>query len=162
MEYKPEGIHIIIRGKYAGKRRSAEWLVFNDYPHFLELLKESNESKGNKNEMQLHLEWLSSKIKTLPIRMMCPQCKTKPAALLVMPPNGLPIHSYTCCENASCKEQLLEKSKQREIAFIPINFSLLEKFPKAKDRPFLASFFKSCYMLPELLNKEVLFNFFHT
>jgi hypothetical protein len=159
MEYKPEGVHIIIRGKYAGKRKSAEWLVFNDYPHFLELLQET--SQGTRNEMQLHLEWLSRKIKSMPIRMMCPQCRTKPASLLLMQ-NGFPVHTHTCCSNESCKEKLLEKSKSREIIFLPIEFPLLEKFTKAKDRPILASFFKSCFMLPELLNEEVLFNFFHT
>ena len=159
MEYKPEGIHVIIRGKYAGKRRSAEWLVFNDYPHFIELLRKSNQCTRNKT--LLHLEWLNEKIKTMPIRMMCPQCRTKPASLLIMK-NGFPVHTHTCCESESCKEKLLQHSKQREIEFIPINLTLLEKFTKTKDRPILASFFKSCYMLPELLNEEALFNFFHT
>ena len=69
--YQPNGSYVIKSGKRKGK--VLELLMFNDYLFLVWMLQKLNKaSKGGKNELHLHLEWLIQKGENRQVKMICP------------------------------------------------------------------------------------------
>jgi len=161
--YQPIGPYRIKSGKRKGK--VLELLMFNDYSFLLWMFQKLERvSKGGKNELHLHLEWLIKKGETRQPKITCPQCGKRPVRYFsVVYERGGDFSIgpyYTCCEDPKCIYELRAQALDKSPQFLPFYFSVIKNFQLKFDQKRIANLFLEVFELPKPLTRKIAFKFF--
>ena len=156
----PEGPYRIRSGKNAGN--TLEQLMFQK-PHLVfywEKLQRG--SRGNKNKLHPHLEWLLRQGENRRAKILCPQCRKRPVAYFSVVYSGRDDFSlgtpFTCCGNDECYNKL-ESLALAPLEVLPLRFSVMKKRSRLFQRK-VVELFRRVFRLPKPLGVEESFMFF--
>lgn len=154
--YCPSAPYKIGQGKRIGD--FLELMMFTDYAFLVWWLKQLNKwSRGSKNDLHLHLEWLIRRGEKVMPSMLCPWCKERPVRFFFVHriPNGdcsiSPL--FVSCDNPDC----FAKPQGQAFRF---RFSSMKVFRRKINRNQLAKLFRIAFRLPQRLTPRAAFDFF--
>jgi len=161
--YQPTGPYVIKAGKHVGK--VLELLMFEDYGWLRWMLQLLNEkSKGEKNELHLHLEWLLARGEDRQPIMLCPHCSQRLVECFsVLYSHGgdfLIGKDFVSCRQ--CVDRVKDMAIGRQPQILPLRFSVMNHFRSNTDRRRVAGLFRTVFGLPDRLSKQEAFRFFNT
>ena len=113
-QYEP---YIIQSGKYKG--RLLEDLILEDFSTIMIWLSYQKEDEKASNGLQERLKLLSNRIPAT--KMQCPICREKSVKYFLLLDSQINLKKLVCCENQSCKDQLLLNHPDNY--FLPIKLS---------------------------------------
>lgn len=140
MGEKQEYSYVFQSGKHKGMSVGA---VFLANPVSLARIYQNSfrdrKSVRNPNQLQLAIESLLEKIKTLEITRICSYCKQRSVSSFLLPDSGVISNKLLCCDDPECKAQL--KSARTGSLHAINDFMLLISYvPKPEARKILSIF----------------------
>lgn len=166
--YIPNAPYVFEKGRYAGK--TAEWLMFKNYPYLLLLLNKADHGlrrNGSRlNRMHRHLRWLKPQGENRVARRncLCGDPLTQ-ASIYGSSQFGYSMGvRYCCCDKDECRQRILAMAGGNYPLFLRLKFSSITILDHHRsDQQQFADLLQQVF-LPGVkrLTPEILFEFFRT